>query len=575
MLSLEKADELAKGFGLAQVEKTLFDLVNKRNVSDSLNLIFPGVEAGGEFLSRWGRIMVAGDRNVANARRLQQGVEGLREDSGFFMENEYGDEVFNYPAFMTQAQVTVHNLLNNIPGASNVMGADISPEVAGNIQQQGRAEGLNFMSSIIPGFGPVFQYAAKALPDDPGFDGIRTIVAPYGTEGGMSMFAPAWFKRVVAAHGGANDPQLTYQYTSTVQDVMRTYMANGKFVGVTTAEEVNELTRQAEMEARGLLMVRAAGTYFAPTAPSMKWQQEDVTGKVWGYSALGAEWRKIEEETGSEIAAFDEFYRRFGVLPDAFQIGKTYTVKARSRTIEGSKFERSNEALFNRYPNSAMYLDPTIGTESELDYSAFLRNLEQSNSETWTAEQMVFLREDFYGDLMWDAQNKEAVNYPKGAVRNAYLANAKAEIKELYPRWNQQIPGKAQGVRADEKRAEVMGWLEDPALKGRPITFALRQYEQKRQEVLRQLQANGATSIDGPSSTTTVTGQIATVGREYLRNEAELLSEEYPEFGPLFRNVFYSEVSESHDAVPEPVVDMWGDGDIFEQTMGMVVSDSG
>lgn len=84
------------------------------------------------------------------------------------------------------------------------------------------------------------------------------------------------------------------------------------------------------------------------------------------------------------------------------------------------------------------------------------------------------------------------------------------------------------------------------------------------------IQQHGATTISGPKSRTTITGQIATVGREWLRQEAELLEKQYAQFGPLFRNIFYYEVAESLDAPAEVKVDMWEDGDIFEETMGVV-----
>lgn len=539
-------DEMAKAYGLAQVESTLFTLTNRRNISDSLNLMFPFVEAWGEFVSRWGRMMVYGDKNIANARRFQQVIEGAR-DSGFFRENEYGQEVFEYPAFLTKGGVALHNTLNNIiPG----MGGDVSPEVAQNIKATGSVESLNFASGVIPGFGPVAQLAAKQfLPDDPSYDWVRDIVAPFGTSGGLlNQFAPAWVKRILSAGGGFDDPALQYTYDSTVADVLRTKMDSGQFMNVTSPEEINALVQEAVEEAKGVLMVRAAATFMEPASPSYEFQKEDRNGMWWSYSTLGNEYRKLEDEYGT-TTAFDMFFERFGFLPQAFRGGKTYSVQERSLTESGYAFERANPELFNKYPGVAMYLDPNIGEESDYDHGAMLEQLRRGLRENWTPEQFIYIQHDMLGDMWYTESKRKASAIPDSGTRKSYLMYEKERIKAQYPYWNDPIPGRAQSVTNEQQMAEMQRVIASGEYASMPVVQAASQYEAYRREVLDQIERAGASTISGPKATDTEAGRVATYGREWLRTKAEELSILYPEFAPLYRSVYAREVSESHDEI--------------------------
>ncbi len=572
LTDFDQADLHAKSFGVTMVENTLFSLSNelsgRRNVSDALRLVFPFAEAWGEFLSRWGRLMVSGDRNLKNVNRFRQAVGGARR-SGFFSENDYGQEVFNYPSFMTKAQVGLQNTLNNLPIASQLLGGDVSPEVASSINATGTVESMNFASGVIPGFGPVFQMAAKQLPNNPDFDWLRELIAPFGTEGDLvGSFAPAWLKRVVSAYGGGDDPQLSYTYNSTVIDIIRTKIDNGEFAGVTDQVAVNAIVKDAEQEAKGLLMVRAAAAFWNPSSPQYTFQKEDEDGLIWSYNNLGGAYYDLQNELGDD-AAFDEFYRRFGFLPQAFRGGKTYSVLDRARTEGGFQFERANPELFEQYPGTAMYFDPGSGGDSPYDHGATLSQLRRGLREAWPGEQFMFLQQDQLGDLWWDNVLSSAELIPNKPTKDAYLASRRDEISRMYPLWNQKIPGRRQAMTNDQQMAEIQRALNDRSLIGVASLEAARMYENARESLLVDIRAAGASSIDGPKSRTSKAGIIATQGRAWLREVAKELAIEYPQFEPLYRSVYSYEVDVSRDAPTPPVIDVYGEGDIFEE-LGVV-----
>jgi hypothetical protein len=329
--------------------------------------------------------------------------------------------------------------------------------------------------------------------------------------------------------------------------------------------------RKAEDRAKGLLMVRAAATYWQPTSPSYTWQKEDVHGMVWSYSNLGNEYRKISQEVGGDdIAAFDEFERRFGFLPTVFTRGRTYQTMPRTLTTEGYRFEREQADLFIRYPSTAMFLDPTLGEPQTYDHGVMLKRLQNAEAEAWTGEQYTMLMQDQLGDLMWDNAKRLTIDVSDSKKRDAMLVEARSEIEALYPSWRQTIPGKRAGVTNEEQREEIQGWLNDPAIMGTSIGQSVAAYEAARSEALAVLATEGLTTIDGSKK-----NPNAVKIRAGLRLFAEELGSEDPAFTALWRNVYMDEVgSDLDDVRPEPTLStdesIFGP-DFFGETLGVSI----
>ena len=573
-------DEQGKAGGLAQVERTLFDMVNKKNVSDSLTLLFPFVEAWGEFASRWSRLMVTGDRAAKNANRLQQGVNGLRESDpfdpqsgeGFFHTNEFGDEVFSYPAFLTKAQINVHNLMTNIPGASKFIGGKIDSATADAIKATGSVESMNFAAGIIPGFGPVFQLGAKTVLDDnPKWDGIKRLVAPFGMEGGAAQMAPAWIKRIMSANG-SSDPALNATYQGTVVDVLRTMMNDGEFENARTKPEFEALSELAEERARGLLMVRAYNTFWAPSSPTYTFGKEDPEGKVWAYGQIGEEYRNIiEQHDGDQVAAADVFQERFGYLPYAFTGSESYLIKQRSTTNAGYRFQRENPGFFDDYSATAMFLDPTIGEqEDDYNHAVTVAQLRTGEKEKYTAEQFSAIADRMLGRLEWDNLQKRTADIKEANPDQweALQMQGKLDIMERHPYYpDREISGVGAGVQNEEQIEEVQKWMGDDRLRGVPVVEAARAYLGERNAMLAMLEAEyGLGSLDGSQK------PYAIEARAGLRQIAERLLASNPQFEALYNNVFASEIATWNDGYADEPVDFFG-GDLFSETLGVPASD--
>ena len=577
---VETIDEQAKAMGLAQVERTLFDLSTKRNISDSMSLIFPFVEAWGEFISRWGRLAVYGDRNIKTMNRLQQGVNGLREsdpfdpqgDQGFFHENDFGQEVFSYPAAVTKGGIMLHNLMASIPGMSGFVGAPIDPNLADQIKVTGTAESLNFASGVIPGFGPAFQIASQVvLNEDPKWDPIKNIISPFGELTGPTSLAPGWVKRVMAANQNP-DPALNAMYMNTVQDIIRTMQMNGEFNEITTKEQFSAKIKIAEERAKGLLMVRAAATWILPSSPQYTFQKEDKTGKVWAYSQIGQAYNDIlyNEAGSNKNEAFQIFHERYGYLPTSFTQARTYSIKERSTSVEGYRFERANAQLFEKYSDTARFLMEGASTDEEFSYSRHLALLNEGLKEQWTPEQQVSASDDLLGDLIWD-NTLRGLDYIRKAGEmeeyDAKIAEARDQIAQLHPYWGQIAPpGKRTTATNEDQILEVERWMADPNLQGRGVVEAARQYLQTRNKYISMLEGEGMT-LSGTYLASEWKTAITMRIRNDLRTLADNLGQGTPEFAILWRNVFAQEISQQHDGFEAQSIDFYGE-DLFETTMG-------
>jgi hypothetical protein len=241
----------------------------------------------------------------------------------------------------------------------------------------------------------------------------------------------------------------------------------------------------------------------------------------------------------------------------------------------GYKFERSNSALFDAYPGTAMYLDPNVDVDSEYDHDATLRQLKLGLRESWSGEQLIYLKQDQLGSIMWEnvtkaAQNDKAAGI-KGDVIDARRSASREEIKSLYPHWGEKVPGTVQRFTSEQKMAEVMEWMNNPGIAGTPVARAARRYLWLRDEALRVIADLGGKSL-GSTSSTSDQGKASIELRKMLRDAAVTIEGETPQFGPLFKAVFAYEVRSDIDGPTIIEKPLFGDSkNIFDDHLGEAI----
>jgi hypothetical protein len=229
-LSAKEIDLLAKGHALDETNKLLYTLSRKSQIADAMRVVAPFGEAWKEMVTTWATL---GNpltfRGLKNWRRFQQGVQGARgeefgevmgapEGHGFFYKNSFGEEVFAYPF-----SATFTKALTGVP-----------------VPLTGRVQGLNLMTEVLPGLGPVAQVpVAWVIADEPGWQRqVRDILLPYGdpTAGDSSAvtqlltWAPAWMRRMFGVGVGEGwDPESTRLYGNSQMAMAQYLFSTGRY----------------------------------------------------------------------------------------------------------------------------------------------------------------------------------------------------------------------------------------------------------------------------------------------------------------------------------------------------------
>jgi hypothetical protein len=449
-----------------------------------------------------------------------------------------------------------------VPGAiADVLGAE-------NGKFDFSLEGLNFVSSIVPGFGPAVQVPANLfLPDDPGWQPIKDMISPFGgAQGNIATSSlPSWMKRALNAFdagrsimGSESDQDM---FNNTVIDIMRaTALADpAEFKRIQADPEENAaFLRDAKNEARNLYMVRAFATFMGPTSPSFVPQVEDKTGQLWAFTALGAEYHKMKEAADwDELAATQAFEKRFGIDPAVLTVGKTTAIVPRSVVKVGASFEQQHAALFRAYPSTAFFLGPAnLEDFAEFNYPAYFQQKVAGTRVSRSPEEWQMQVNDFYGKSAFQTMKERVLavgNLPINSDMSAlpveaksYLRDYQMELKQEYPGYTTTfgagIPGEVSRVHYSDQIPEIQKMVKNTAVTDEyEAARGAESYFQYRDAAMRQVRARGWDTL---SSSETAEAEMV---RTWLRGKGEQAVELYPEFGPMWQDVLAKEVRSQAD----------------------------
>lgn len=525
---LTDVDTLAKGYGLSETKKLLYDLTKRSQFFDAARLIFPFGEAWKEILTTWTRLST---QNPQLIRRFQQGLNGARTPSllgrpdtdtdsgqGFFSPDpQTGEEVFHYPA----------SWLGKMLGVQQDSGA--------GLQLTARAAGLNVVAAtVLPGFGPAIQIpASKLIPDTPKWDDLRDMLLPFGeTEGIGAALTPAWLDKLKTAFA---DPETHRLFGNTVADVMRSLMATGKY----GPGDTDRLYRDAVPRARVLYLVRGMAQSALPTGPAFSWTTTDLDGNVVPMKLLADDLRRLTEEYGGDrIAAFTEWVRRYGTDNIMSVIGKSAAVVERPVTEKGDAWLRAHSDLEAKFPTTVGYFapEPAVG---EFDYTAYLRQFETGARRVVTPKEQAALANDFLGRVQFE-QAKRIASLRPGPTASAWLAQVRDQIAQEYPGFD---GWEAARVRADRPSldvqiAELRQAVTDPVIAntdgGKGVTIYLSAIAAAEQMV-QTLPGNVRRYQ---------TAKSARPIRDFLRSVARQVIEDHPDFARVWYGVFDRELAD-------------------------------
>lgn len=513
LIGLEEADLIAKGYGLDHTKRLLFDLSEKAAWADAGRLIFPFASAFQELGTTWTRLAVEQPQVI---RRVHQGVEGARGAGWFTTDPTTGDEVFQYPGseFLTKG-------LLGVP-----------------VPMRGRVQSLNLFSSgvpFVPGVGPVVQFSVgKLIPDKPDWDWVREVIYPVGepeTGGGVleAMF-PAWAQKVRRAIA---DPESDRLFGNAVGDVAAYLSSTGQY-DLSQVEEQERLTRDATAKARAIFVLRALGQLTLPAAPSPEFLARDRDGRIVTAHALREEFRKLQNDDYE--GAVETFLDRHGL--DSLLYMQPKTRGGFSPTDALHDFVRDNPEVARRYPHVYGFFAPTGGEWSFPEYD---RQLATGEREALGPEDAVKLANHRVAAMIYRTARDKVGTRPT-AEQRAWLGELRDALVTDYPGYE---PGTRDATKTRRQIEELARALEVPKLARTDAGQAVATYMQAREKAKAAAQELGL----APDSFATAKG--ARHLRDWLRDLAGALSEEHPDFAPVWDRLLERELADDLDTEQE------------------------
>lgn len=516
-MKFEEADLLLKGSALDATQKLLYDTAQRGQLSDVMRILAPFAEAQREVFKVWAKIGVA---NPQVARRTQQVIEGARGSGIFHTDASTGEEVFTFPL---SDQFT--EKLLGVP-----------------VPLTGRVQGLNvFGSGVLPGLGPAAQIPASwILADKPQYEDLYKMIDPFGAsrkEGGgiVESQLPAWFQKL---RTGLNASDSDRVFANAVKDIWASGVSSGRF-RTDDPEALKDGLEKAKSAARKLYFIRGAASFLgAPTSPTPEFMAMDKDQKWVVTEKLTAQYQKFLDEDADTATA--KFLDMFGNNAFAFLQAKSYGTTAASVTsTEGSDWLTDNQGISEDYGDVAGLFAPQ---GEDFDYDQYLRNIRSGATVSLTPEQFARSANDKLGKMIFYAQKDRFGPTPSKAQRG-WLSDLRGMLREQFPGFDETLPGKPDSETVKNKFIpQIEKAVADPRLADNDIAQATRVYLAARSKAQQQAEAAGYTTFAQAKGAAPI--------RDWLRQVADLVAQQVPDFSQVMDRIFEREMMDDDQLVP-------------------------
>ena len=555
-------DKMVASDALTQTKKLLYDISERTVIGDSLRFAFPFLEAYLEIFKTWTDITKKqGGKNLVNVNKLvQSGSEPnpLADPTGqrgFFYTNPVnGEEVFAYPG-------------------TGLIQKYMFPE----FQDTGvEAEfpvyvsSINLVADIMPGIGPIIRvpssFFRERFPEEGAINQFLfgDFAPPRNFIEGLAPF-PAWAKKFYSAYkqGGTGSADLNRLFNNTVIDTYKALIYAGA-IDDSSPEGAEQGLELATSYARRIFVIRGVSQLLGPSGSAAPlWTVTDQSGNSLFIESLADTYRDYKAASnGDDYEATARFIKEFGLDPTAMLTSKSKSVVARPQTVFAAQWARDNEDLYDDFSSTAFYLTPT-DIDAEFSYDAYLNALDSGTLVPRTPGQWILAKNRLLGSIAYE-------NFLRNTtVGGTTLMNTNTETAQLL-KWTKQSQlmqqywgyGQDTGFEVDKPDTDFLlqemggqtylpdrtssfkqGWIKADytpidKLKDNNAAIAYGKYRQAYDKIV----AEGIKRGYAPSSIRT--NRELVQARQYLRELADRLILEYPEFGPLYNSILENELRE-------------------------------
>lgn len=539
----ELIEVMAKGYGVEQTKKLLYDITQQRRFWEASRWLFPFGNAYQEVLTTWLSIMKNNPQVAARTGTIWDGAAQENDTfgptgKGIFYKNPInGQVVFNYPGT---------GLIQDWMFKDATSNQDV------RVNMPVYAESINIAAGLLPGFGPVVQIPAAFMFRNFPEEGLVNKVLfgefpPFDYKNKDEWtkalgLKPAWADKFIKLifNQGENAQGA---FGNTVIDTYKALLYSGQ-IDDSTEEKAKEGMQKAVEGAKVLFLFRAVSQVLGPAgASSPIFEITDKNTDYFMFETLADEYRTIKQSVNYDDAlATDKFVEIFGINPLPLTVAKTVSIEKYPSTVDGANWMKDNMEIYDKYPLVAWYLEPPP-VYSEFSYDAYKRSLLEGKREYRTPEQWATAKNKLLGSVALEQYERTIGIIGNNTAAAKALRDAKKkELEQRYWGYGQPgIVGSPNKPTIDMQIDQLIKMVNDPDLQDFETVAATKKYLAIRQTVIDSFVAAGK------SETIWKTGKDYAGVRSALRNEATKIIKETPQFGPMFDTLLSREIEPEYE----------------------------
>lgn len=566
--SLKDFDRIAKAAALNDTQNLLYDLSRRNQFFDIHRNIFPFADAWWEVSSTWVKLLYDKPQHLNKVNRT---VTNLRNEGWFQPDPETGQEMFFIPA-------------DPILGALGLNKEDDNSQV----RFGAFTSSASIVGDLFPGVGPTLQLPYSMMREADKSIGsefldmitplvsqetLDEIITPYGITQGENILEklananlPTWMRRTITHFSDPDDSHtFARERARLIIDMYQNEMMSGRY----NLEDAND--RQRAMEAAyeksaSVSIIKTMSAFIGPVNWHPRYEvrggqvvtkenpvDESAEAEWIPVRLIADYWRVLQEQYGYDDAKTVEAIQALMGTDEAWSLGYIASLSGNQRirqyhaTSEGLDWARDNPHLFDRYRNTAYYMNPegSAYRAENFDFNAWRAALERGDIEPLTPSEYAGKLEQGIASLVFDLtlnQMLEEGYDPESAEGKKFLSVLRSDLRELFPSYSNEIASLPADVDPAVQIAETYRWLDDPEVMATDIGQAVGQYLDLRDQAIAKMR--DSRNIDTTNFTDFLSKEKQPYA-EWLKANAKILMQMYPDFIYIWNDVYRRELYEA------------------------------
>ena len=534
-LTIDEIHEFAARAASRHVKDLFYNASKKRLLWHQLRLIAPFGQAWSDTITKWGKLALD---NPDQVYKIGRGLNWIQspESSALYQVTDAKDYYDpNQGFFFTdpqsgQRQFFIPFMSTGMNFFSNLFRGQFTNK--GAFATAANPQSFNFAlgsGTVLPGVGPGLSLGLNVL-DGLGKNPIDLLPAvwkndaykfiyPFGqpdlstTYGAVSTVTSNNIGRVIAGLTGSQE-----SYAASFAPVMN-YLATGGDYNIDDMQDQARLIKDTNDFAKWFMIMRGIFGFASPVAVQPKDLTRDSTGNAMLASALYSDFRKIEQESGSNRnAAYAKFLDLYGPEQVFAIISSTSGGPTNLFTYQ---LIMKDPSVLDKYPDVYGYIYPNGGFSQELYRWQQRNNMREKLSAEEIMKKATRVRYYAAKDRLLARSVSEGWDSKRLAAANSSLADS-YDVKNLNITYD--------ASKEDRILAQLNSVAYDERFADSNAVTGLRDYLLLRDKAIK---ASGQKTLNNKASLSQ---------REWLAERALEIIQRNPDFQKIYYSFFKKEL---------------------------------